>query len=70
MSATKGIRRTTVNLTQATERQIEALKAQGFGTFTDVVRIAIDRMYRTETRKQEAREMDMRQLAEAIYGEE
>ena len=53
MSATKSIRRTTVNLTQATERQVKALTAQGFGTFTDVVRIAIDRMYRTETRKQE-----------------
>lgn len=59
-------RQTSVQVTEATDRQVKALTAQGFGTFTDVVRIAIDRMYRTETRKQEAREMD--KLAEDIYG--
>jgi len=42
------IRRTTVNLTKATERQVETLKGRGFGTFTDIVRISIDRMYREE----------------------
>ena len=50
-------RQTSIQLTEATDRQVKALTEQGFGTFTDVVRIAIDRMYRTETRKQEA-EMD------------
>lgn len=42
------IRRTTVNLTQATDRQVEALQEAGFGSFTEIVRIAIDRMYRDE----------------------
>jgi hypothetical protein len=41
-------RQTSIQLTGATERQAEALKAQGFGTFTDIVRLAIDRMYQQE----------------------
>lgn len=43
-------RQTSMQLTEATERQIEALKAQGFGNFTDIVRIAVDRMYQQEVR--------------------
>jgi hypothetical protein len=42
-------RQTSIQLTEATERQANALRARGFGTFTDVVRLAIDRMYREET---------------------
>lgn len=38
-------RQTSIQLTEATERQANALRARGFGTFTDVVRISIDRMY-------------------------
>lgn len=52
-------RQTSIQLTEATDRQVKALTEQGFGTFTDIVRIAIDRMY-TETRKQEAQEMKER----------
>jgi hypothetical protein len=43
------MRRRNVNTTEATDRQVEALKAQGFGDFTAIVRAAIDRMYREET---------------------
>jgi hypothetical protein len=41
-------RQTSIQLTDATQRQVEILKAQGFGTFTDIVRVAIDRLYRDE----------------------
>jgi hypothetical protein len=41
-----------VNLTEATDRQVEFLEKQGFGSFTQVVRTAIDRMYREEHRKE------------------
>lgn len=39
-------RQTSLQLTVATERQVAALRS--FGTFTDINRIAIDRMYRDE----------------------
>lgn len=38
-------RQTSVQLTEATERQIDYLKERGYGTFTDIARLAIDRMY-------------------------
>ena len=41
-------RQTSFQLTPATEAQLDALKAQGFGTTTDIIRIAIDRMAREE----------------------
>jgi len=41
-------RQTSIQITEAQQAQVEALKAKGFGTFTDIVRIAIDRMYRDE----------------------
>ena len=41
-------RQTSFQLTPATEAQIDALKEQGFGTTTDIIRIAIDRMYTQE----------------------
>jgi Arc/MetJ-type ribon-helix-helix transcriptional regulator len=37
-------RQTSIQLTEETERQIEALKRAGYGSFTDIVRIAVDRM--------------------------
>lgn len=43
-------RQTSVQLTEATERQVEELKALGFGSMTDVIRTAVDRMYQQETR--------------------
>lgn len=42
------MRRTTINLTEATDRQIEYLKECGYGSFTQIVRLAVDRMYRKE----------------------
>jgi len=39
---------TSIQLTKAQQAQIKALKAAGFGSFTDIVRLAIDRMYQTE----------------------
>ena len=47
------MRRTTINLTEATDRQIKYLKEYGFGSFSQVVRIAIDRMYREEMKAME-----------------
>lgn len=41
-------RQTSVNITPATDEQVAALSAKGYGTFTDIVRIAIDRMAREE----------------------
>lgn len=41
-------RQTSVQLTEATEQQVANLQERGFGRFTDIVRIAIDRMYREE----------------------
>ena len=41
-------RQTSFQLTPATEAQLDALKAQGYGTTTDIIRIAIDRMAREE----------------------
>lgn len=41
-------RQTSIQLTEATERQAAYLQSLGFGTFTDVVRIAIDRIAQTE----------------------
>ena len=37
-------RQTSMNLTPATEAQLDYLKAKGFGGTTDIFRIAIDRM--------------------------
>lgn len=42
-------RQTSIQLIEATERQVEVLKSLGFGTFTDIVRVAVDRMYREES---------------------
>lgn len=39
---------TSIQLTKAQQAQIKALKAAGFGSFTDIVRLAVDRMYQTE----------------------
>lgn len=41
-------RQTSVQITEATERQLEALKLQGYGSTTDIIRVAIDRMWRHE----------------------
>jgi hypothetical protein len=37
-----------IRLTPATQHQIDALTAAGFGQFTEIVRLAVDRMYREE----------------------
>lgn len=41
-------RQTSMQITDATDRQAEHLKLAGFGSFTDIVRIAIDRMAQQE----------------------
>lgn len=41
-------RQTSVQLTEATERQAAELKAAGYGNLTDVIRTAIDRMHQQE----------------------
>lgn len=41
-------RQTSVQLTEATERQAAELKAAGYGTLTDIIRVAIDRMHQQE----------------------
>lgn len=46
-------RQTSVQLTEATERQAAELKAAGYGNLTDVIRTAIDRMHREEKRTME-----------------
>lgn len=43
-------RQTSIQITEATERQIEYLTMRGYGKMTDIVRIAIDRMYRDEVK--------------------
>lgn len=54
------LRRRNVNTTEATDRQVEALKTLGFGDFTAITRTAIDRMYNQEVRAMETREMETR----------
>ena len=41
-------RQTSLQLTEATERQVKVLRSKGYGTLTDIFRIAVDRMYREE----------------------
>ena len=41
-------RQTSIQLTEATEAQIAALRAQGYGTTTNIIRTAIDRMAEQE----------------------
>lgn len=41
-------RQTSINLTEATEKQVADLSDAGYGTFTNVVRTAIDRMHQVE----------------------
>ncbi len=42
------MRQTTVRLSPATLRQIEALTLNGWGTQSDILKVSIDRMYREE----------------------
>lgn len=42
-------KQTSIQLTEATQRQVEALKAQGYGSLTEIIRIAIDRMWMAES---------------------
>lgn len=41
-------RQTSIQVTSATDQQVDQLKQHGFGSFTDIVRIAIDRMAQQE----------------------
>jgi len=42
-------RQTSIQLSEATEQQVEQLKDRGFGNFTQIVRIAVDRMHQKES---------------------
>ena len=48
---TKDVRQTSIQITKATDKQVEHLKALGYGAFTDIVRLAIDRMFNLERDK-------------------
>lgn len=41
-------KQTSIQLTEATQRQVSELQASGYGSFTDIVRLAVDRMYQKE----------------------
>lgn len=41
-------RQTSMQLTPAQERQLDALRVAGYGSTSDIIRIAIDRMYNKE----------------------
>ena len=59
-------RQTSVQLTEATERQAAELQAVGFGTFTDIVRLAIHQMHAKEIGTMNAREQ-IETLLKTIY---
>lgn len=64
---------TSFQLTSATDRQIEALKELGFGSKTEIIRTAIDRMYREETRTMSAANAansNTYYISEAMLGDE
>ena len=48
-------KQTSLQLTEATQRQVRELEALGFGSFTDIVRLAIDRMYQQEAAHDDGR---------------
>ena len=56
-------RQTSFQMTEATEAQLDALKAQGYGTTTDIIRIAIDRMAREESTMEPITETYTKQCA-------
>lgn len=60
-------RQTSIQLTDATVVQLEFLKAAGFGTQSDIIRIAIDRMYQHEKGQIQIRQF--RAYNESITGE-
>lgn len=41
-------RQTSLQITEATDRQVEYLKTAGFGSLTEIMRIAVDRLYLQE----------------------
>ena len=43
---------TTIRMTDRTKQQIEALQEMGFGTMASIIRLAVDRMYSMETRRE------------------
>jgi len=64
------MRRTTINLTEATDRQIEYLEERGYGSFSKIVRLAIDRMYRAEYEAEGAEEVLVGKEAERYLATE
>jgi hypothetical protein len=62
-------RQSSIQLTDATDSQVAQLQERGFGTFTDIVRIAIDRMHRQEMPPAARRHIICNPRHRSIYGE-
>ncbi len=60
------MRQTTVRLSPATLRQIEALTLNGWGTQSDIIKVSIDRMYREEISVKSALTQDEQEQATQI----
>lgn len=57
-------RQTSIRLSPVTDRQIRVLMGRGYGSFSDVVRTGVDRVYREEMAMETKR---ITELAEGIY---
>lgn len=64
----EGRRQTSIQLTSATSNQVRELKRLGFGTFTSIVRIAIDRMYKAEVVAASLAPERLAEVAEGMQG--
>lgn len=62
-------RQTSIQLTESTEQQVSALQSLGFGTFTDIVRIAIDRMHMQERPRNADRTFHLVARTNTVYDE-
>jgi hypothetical protein len=51
-------KQTSMQTDEAMRNQISKLRQLGYGTFSNVIRIAVDRMYREETSKTRAQKFD------------
>lgn len=49
-------RQTSFQATEATDQQLAELRDAGFGTTTDIIRLAVDRMHREEINMKQKRE--------------
>lgn len=59
-------RQTSIQLTPQTESQLDELKGAGFGTRTDIIRIAVDRMYNQEFSKEKMKMLTLTEKQAAL----